>query len=369
MHIPPLHLQAPKDRGPEEAAPRGLEEIAPPAAVPGGATAADVGAGWLERHGWMVAYMAANGGALPVHMHRIPEGEPGGGFALGSWVADRKQGRGVTDARRAVLDATEGWSWARQKPEFAEAREAHWDAVRASAVRYFVEHGERWPPASCKDPVTGSHVGGWVHNQREQYKADDPRRRLSPARIAKLEATPGWTWAAEGGMLAADRGAHWDAMLAKAVSYHVENGQKWPPMSYKDPVDGSRIGCWVHNQRALYKGTLPGQPLPPARIAKLQATPGWLWEARAVVPAAGREAHWDAMLAKAVRYFGEHGEKWPPAGYRDPVDGSRVGIWVVTQRQLYKGNHPGESLSPARVAKLEATPGWLWEAHPRLRSE
>ena len=110
----------------------------------------------------MAAYMAANGGALPKQLYRIPEGEPGGGFALGTWVVRQKYGAGMTDARRAVLDATEGWAWARQK---SEDLGLHWETMLAKAVRYFAEKGA-WPPASYKDPVDGCPIGSWVAQQR-----------------------------------------------------------------------------------------------------------------------------------------------------------------------------------------------------------
>ena len=222
----------------------------------------------------MVAYMAAHGGALPTRTYKIPEGEPGAGFALGAWVADQRQRRGVSAARRAVLDATEGWAWARTRSELA----AHWDAMRAKAARHFAEHGEKWPSARYVGPVDGSHVGLWVQNQRKQYKGGRGTAPLSPARVAKLEATPGWLWGAKIGVPLADREAHWDAMLAKVIRCFAERGA-WPLASYRDSVDGCRVGSWVSVQRQLYKGNQPGQSLSPARVAKLEATPGWLWEA------------------------------------------------------------------------------------------
>ena len=202
--------------------------------------------------------------------------------------------------------------------------------------------------------------------QRTLHKGNDPRHSLSPARLAKLKATPGWFWEASAGP-SAEQEARWDAMLAMAVRYFDKHGGKWPPGSYKDSAEGIPIGLWVYHQREQYKADDPGRRLSPARVAKLEATPGWLWGAKIGVPLADREAHWDAMLAKVIRCFAERGA-WPLASYRDSVDGCRVGSWVSVQRQLYKGNQPGQSLSPARVAKLEATPGWLWEAAPRLRS-
>ena len=289
LRVPPFLLQAPADSGPEEAAPL--------AAVPSGAAPAAVGAEWLEKHGWMVAYMRAHGGALPRISHRIPEGAPGGGFALGTWVAYQRRGRGVTDARRAALDATEGWSWARPRAEL----DPQWDAMLAKAALYFFEKGI-WPPSRYKDPADGVHVGNWVCEQRQLYKGRASRWPLSPDRVAKLEATPGWLWAVQGCHATCAREAHWDAMLVRAIRYFVGKGV-WPPSSYRDPADGSPVGRWVYQQRRLHRNLGDkGLLLPPARFAKLEASPGWLWDAKAG-PTAEQEAHWDAMLAKAAHYW------------------------------------------------------------------
>ena len=328
------------------------------AAEPGAAAVQAVGAEWFERYCRMVAYMHANGNVLPTHRYKIPEGAPGGGFALGAWVSQQRHGTSMTDARRVVLDATEGWAWARPRADL----EAHWDAMLARAVCYFVENGA-WPPSSM-DPIDGLRLGSWIVTQRQRYKGNVEGQSLSPAHLAKLEATPGWLWEARAVVPVADREAHWDTMLAKAVCYFVDKGE-WPPTGCKDPVDGSHVGHWVIAQRQQYKlkGKKGAPQMSPARIAKLEATPGWLWDAKAG-PTAEQEAHWGTMLAKAVRYFVDEGE-WPPASYKDPADGGTVGSWVSHQRQQYKGADPSRLLSSARLAKLEATPGWTWEAAPR----
>jgi len=89
----------------------------------------------------------------------------------------------------------------------------------------------------------------------------------------------------------------------------------------------------------------------PARRARLEAIPGWVWVARVarVVRrplAADKNKAWAMTCALVEAYVAEHG-KMPAKSYKT-VDGISLGVWVSTQRQRR------DKLSDERRARFDA---------------
>jgi hypothetical protein len=68
-------------------------------------------------------------------------------------------------------------------------------------------------------------------------------------------------------------------------------------------------------------------------------------------------AAWEEGLRQLVAYAEEHGDCLVPRSYKT-ADGYRLGQWVGTQRQAYKGQRGG--LSASQVSRLEGV-GMVWE--------
>ncbi len=89
----------------------------------------------------------------------------------------------------------------------------------------------------------------------------------------------------------------------------------------------------------------------PARVAALEAAPGWAGQV-------DREALWQENLATLCAHVGEHGRlplKCHPL---------RLGVWVESQRSAKKAMEAGSAsskMTPLRAAALEAVPGWAWD--------
>ena len=66
---------------------------------------------------------------------------------------------------------------------------------------------------------------------------------------------------------------------------------------------------------------------------------------------------WDRWCGRLVAYAEEHGDCLVPRSYKT-ADGYRLGQWVATQRQVYKGQRGG--LSASQVSRLEGV-GMVWE--------
>ena len=312
--------------------------------VPGWAWEVDAEAAWQERLDALRAFVAAHG-RLPLR---------GDAAGLGAWVNTQRNAKKATDAgrkcehkmtpaRAAALEAVPGWAW---EVDAETAWQERLDALHA----YIGAHG-RLPLKSHP-----SGLGVWVNSQRQAKKATDAgrkcRNKMTQERGAALESVPGWAWD--------EHAAAWQERLV-ALRAHVAAHGRLPPHR-----DASGLGVWVNSQRTAKKAAEAGrslrQRMTPQRAAALEGVPGWAWEVDA-------EAAWEDKLAALRAYVAAH--------RRLPLwdDPSGLGAWVKSQLEGKKAmdlNKTGEALrgmTPARVAALEAVPGWAWAAYQKRARE
>lgn len=117
----------------------------------------------------------------------------------------------------------------------------------------------RTPSSKSKD-LDEKRAGQWQSTQRKLYKKKSSR--LTPERIATLEATDGWTWQKE---------TSFEANRLNWLSQFQKLGRK-PFRNSRDP-DEKRAGQWQIVVRSAYRSF----GLTPERIATLEATKGWTW--------------------------------------------------------------------------------------------
>ena len=70
--------------------------------------------------------------------------------------------------------------------------DAAWEDGLAAVRAYAAGNGHARIPTSYVSP-DGHRTGGWVGRRRGDYVAG----KLTPERIAELEALPGWVWSAK----------------------------------------------------------------------------------------------------------------------------------------------------------------------------
>lgn len=228
-------------------------------------------------------------------------------------------------ASRVVLstapgDAVPAWVWDTNAAAWEEGFEH---------LRGFVERdGHARVPGKYEDE--GFQLGTWVRTQRTGHK----KGRLTVDKITRLEAIPGWVWNINS--------VGWEEGFEHLRRFVEREGHARVPRKYED--DGYRLGEWVDRQRTAYsKGQLKAD-----RVMRLEALRGWGWNPRAGL--------WEEGFEHLRRFVEREGHGRVPRRYR--YEGYQVGSWVNTQRTFYARGH----LTADRVTRLEALPGWVWNA-------
>ena len=159
-------------------------------------------------------------------------------------------------------------------------------------------------------------------------------RPIPRERVAKLEALPGWTWTVSQDV--------WDEKYELVERFAEREGHARVPQSHVE--DGVQIGTWVGVQRQKRA------ELPKDRRVKLEALPGWSWDPH--------EDRWQQAYALVQQFGGREGHTRVPDGYFE--DGLNIGSWVLSQRMNR------DKLSADKRTRLEALPGWVWDARTDL---
>jgi len=131
----------------------------------------------------------------------------------------------------------------------------------------------------------------------------------------------------------------WNFWFGLLEAYIEHEGHANVSQSYKTS-DGFNLGSWVNNQRRQR------DKLSPERIARLEALSEWVWDAL--------EAAWESGFEQLQAFIKHEGHASPSQSYKTS-DGFKLGSWVSSQRRRR------DKLSPERIARLEALPGWAWK--------
>jgi Helicase associated domain len=238
------------------------------------------------------------------------------GYRLGQWVgAQRTRKASVTPEHKARLEALPNWSW--------NALSTRWEEGFSYLKEYTNREGHATVPSDYKS-ADGYRLGQWVGVQRVNRVSTSPERKL------RLEALPSWSWD-----VLSDK---WETGFSSLNEFVAREGHAKVPNEFQ-MSDGYRLGQWVGVQR-----TTKDQMAPEYQV-RLEAMPGWTWDARAT--------NWEEGFSCLQAFANREGHAKVPTIFKS-ADGYFLGQWVAVQRTTK------DKISPERKAQLEALPGWVW---------
>ncbi len=182
-------------------------------------------------------------------------------------------------------------------------------------------------PRDYVDAQDGFRLGEWVKNQRAA------RAEMSQPRRSQLESL-GLVWEP-----LEDSWEKGFSSLARYADRHA--GSVSPAQTFVDDA-GFPLGAWVAAQRARRNR------MSDERRSRLERL-GFVWRPR--------QAAWDSGLASLVAYIEREGCASPPQDAVDPETGFGLGVWVNTQRNLWRDG----ALPRERVERLQSV-GFVWDA-------
>jgi superfamily II DNA or RNA helicase len=241
------------------------------------------------------------------------------GYRLGQWVSNQRAHKDTMDpARRQRLEILPGWSWNELYAKWEEG---------FSHLKEFSEQKKHCRVSqNYKIANDGYHLGQWVSNQRAHKDTMDPARRQ------RLEMLPGWSWN--------ELYAKWEEGFSHLKQFSESEGHCRVRYGYKTN-DGYRLGLWVRGRRST-RDTMDS-----VRRQRLEALPGWSWDPYS--------DQWEEGFSYLKQFSEREGHCRMPAIYKTD-DAYPLGQWITVQRSNK------ESMQPDRRQRLEALPGWSWDA-------
>ena len=178
-------------------------------------------------------------------------------------------------------------------------------------------------------------LGNWVNNQR----AFKRKGMLSEDRIQRLEELSGWIWDV--------LEEAWEEGFAVLQKYVEREGDA--RVSAKHKEGEFSLGQWVKSQRrSKNKGQISED-----HVQCLEELSGWTWNTF--------ETAWEEGFAVLQKYVERHGDARVSQSYEE--DKFWLGRWVSGQRTV---KNKGK-ISEDRARRLEALPGWVWNAREDMR--
>ena len=204
-----------------------------------------------------------------------------------------------------------------------------------ACLEYYNEHGNLDVPRDYVDE-NGVKLYLWMCSIRASRSGVKPNYRITDEQIQKLDEL-GFRWKST-------KEIQWENGYSHAEEYFETFGNLNTPSLYESP-DGFKLGNWISVQKQNYRiGRLKKE-----RKEKLDKL-GLVFE---------KPDSWEVRFSIAEEYFKEHHDLLSmPSNYQK--DKICIGQWLSEQRQIYRGNRKGKSLTEEQIKRLESI-GMYWD--------
>lgn len=250
------------------------------------------------------------------------------GMALGKWVSHRRgeYRRGTLDENRRKILEDLGIVWSPMKNDEKMKRELL-DA-------YFKEYGTIHMPMHTV--YGGITLWEWLEGKKKKYR----KGKLNREEIDFFN---------QYGMIWNSSEEIWERNYQAAKDYYEQNGSLFLPVNFRSET-GVNLWNWISGQRSRYRN---GQ-LSREQIRRLESI-GMIWEPY--------EFKWKKNYHILKKYYENYGTVDVPCDF--VYDGVKLGMWLSTQRQAYRGN-PNYHITPERIALLNEL-GMDWKEQGNRR--
>ena len=246
----------------------------------------------------------------------VPQKHVESDFKLGFWVSNlRARYPNLIPERIEFLESLPSWSWNPKDDQW----EQRFSEIQAHSLKNGTAAISRQGPGS---------LGAWVESQRSARK----QGRLPVAKEQLLESLPGWSWHTKKDA--------WQKGFDYLLAYSREHGTCIVPLDFK--IDGFALGRWFRKQYSRV------DEYTEERRELLRALPGWTEDPLGQL--------WESRFELLLKFVQREGTSVVPSNHFE--DHFALGSWVGTQRSARKQTR----LDPARTARLESLPGWLWDS-------
>lgn len=249
-------------------------------------------------------------------------------MALGKWVSHRRgeYRRGTLDENRRKILEDLGIVWSPMKNDEKMKRELL-DA-------YFKEYGTIHMPMHTV--YGGITLWEWLEGKKKKYR----KGKLNREEIDFFN---------QYGMIWNSSEEIWERNYQAAKDYYEQNGSLFLPVNFRSET-GVNLWNWISGQRSRYRN---GQ-LSREQIRRLESI-GMIWEPY--------EFKWKKNYHILKKYYENYGTVDVPCDF--VYDGVKLGMWLSTQRQAYRGN-PNYHITPERIALLNEL-GMDWKEQGNRR--
>ncbi len=231
----------------------------------------------------------------------------------------------------------------------------NWYEKYKLVLMYYREHGDL-NISEEYEIETGIKLKSWLYSQKRAYRSRTKPvkgglRPLTDEQVVLLEMLD-IKWEP------VSLDDEWDRKYKLACKYYQEHHNLLIDRYYTTE-DGTNLGTWIKNQRTLYKKRLENIDcsLTDERIELLERI-GMVWDL-----SIDHEKNWMINFLKAKKYYYKFGNLRIPMDYIDE-DGTKLGLWISTQRKLYKVrnlDNEKKVLSFEKIELLESI-GMIWDA-------